>query len=222
MVFQEASFPTRQAKAAKDWSPIDRMLANKRGQTKARRELPPLEHHVPPPVSTATSSTQTASWASVCAEIVAPEKSRALALEKDAGEREADDQRREAELQANLRESERRRGELEVELEAARQAAAEAAAAREEERCRWQRDQREWQEERTILKEDAARCSDLRRELEKRNADIADLRKAYNKLEEESTALGLERDQLMQRLEVEQVEMMKRVDELEKRGSSKR
>ncbi|CAK0821445.1 unnamed protein product, partial [Prorocentrum cordatum] len=111
------------------------MLANKRGQAKARRELPPLEHQLPPPVPTATSSTQTAPWAAVCAEIVAPEKARALVLEKelkavraalkqmqegakDAGEREADDQRREAELRAQLRESERRGGELEAEVEA--------------------------------------------------------------------------------------------------------
>lgn len=242
MVFQEASFPARQAKKVNDWSPIDRMLANKRGQQKplAPAGLPPLQDRQSPPrPHTTTGSTQTASWTALAVEIAAPEKSRANVLEKelksvrallkqleegakDAGTREADEQRRAAELEARLEDSERQRRELEAELQAARQAAAEATSSRDEQRRRFEIEQREWQEERAALKEEASRCFDLRRELEKRNVDLGDLRKAYNKLVEESKAVGEERDQLMQRLEVEQAEMMKRVEQLEMRGGSKR
>lgn len=248
MVLQEASFPSRPQKKVNDWSPIDRMLANKRSgsgrpQKSGGADLPPLQRMGPAAAPTpqasagaqANAGTQTASWAALVSEAAAPERARANALEKElksqrallktleeggraADAKEAEEQRRALEIQEQLQDSERQRLALEAELGALRRAAAEAAAGREEERRLWDRDRREWQEERAALKEEASRAFDLRKELGKRNGDIGDLRTAYNTLDQEKKALQEEYNKLLERLEVEQAAMIARVEKLEQRA----
>lgn len=222
-------------KISNEWSPINRMLASKRSSSrrispKPVRDLPP---DLPkPPPSTATSGTQTTSWSSLTSELVAPEKARASALQKELTALKASLREREAGSKAAAAEAEERAAldgrAREAALEDLRRQLAEATAAREgdrrafeEERARWLADQRDWQEERAALKSEVARIGGMRSELERRNEAIDELRQECRTLQEHSKALTQERDQLLERLEVEQAEMMARVAKLERHSQSR-
>mmetsp|Transcript_64114 Transcript_64114/g.137732 ORF Transcript_64114/g.137732 Transcript_64114/m.137732 type:complete len:250 (+) Transcript_64114:75-824(+) len=232
----------------KEWSPVDRMLAAKRGSKtpspkppplQAARDLPPLQRSAPsaPPPRTSCAGAQTQSWPTLISEALAPERSKSAALQSELKALRAELKEREDGVRAAgdqaAEEAERTRLALEEELAALRQANAEAMNGHEEERRRWdeersqfqeekrrwREEQRAWQEERQGLRHDASLVGELRGELEHRNDDICELRRNYKALQEESKALAQERDLLLERLETEQAEMMARVEKLERRGT---
>jgi len=225
--------------AAHDWSPINRMLASKRSSKCLSPKPPPLQqardaHGLPRPLAappaTAAASVQTASWPALAKEVVAPERERVAALQRELASLRATAKEQEevARLAASEAEekAERRRLAHEAEVVELQQSHADVLAAHDEERqqwqelqSRWQEERREWREERAALKSEAARASELRSELQRRSDSIEELRREYNKLQEVAQSATQERDRLMDRLEVEQAEMMARVEKLERQGS---
>lgn len=257
MVIQ-ASFADPVTRKAKEWSPIDRMLANKRlSATKgspARRSnqtvmdpLPRLDQRSPTPPSRTTSvGCQSISWAVLLSEAIAPERARVKALEAELKALRAQHGAlvKDREESTALQEAEEAGAALAAELEALRQRHEEALARHDAERSahdeerqqfqierqQFQQDREQWQEERANLLREASsasgaekRCVEdlehLRKELRCCKENSADLRRKYAALQEESEALTRERDHLLQRLEVEQAEMIARVDALQQRMS---
>mmetsp|Transcript_46758 Transcript_46758/g.138139 ORF Transcript_46758/g.138139 Transcript_46758/m.138139 type:complete len:260 (-) Transcript_46758:16-795(-) len=143
-----------------DWSPINRMLSNKKGPRK--NSLPPALPATPPQAPQMKSTaTQCVTWAVLQAEAAAPERSRANALEAEVRRLKAQLREREegAEgVQARaLEEAELRRQALERELAAARQAASDAAAAREQQRQSLEEERSRFEEERQLFDEERLR-----------------------------------------------------------------
>uniref|UniRef100_A0A7S4QA31 Uncharacterized protein n=1 Tax=Alexandrium monilatum TaxID=311494 RepID=A0A7S4QA31_9DINO len=216
-----------------EWSPINRMLASNRSSKRVSpkpRDLPPDLPPRPPssaPPSATSSGVQTASWSALAAEVLAPEKARVSSLQRElatlkASAREREEGRKAAAAQAE-EEAALNNRTSEAALEALRQEHAKALATMEEERRAWQeerarflQDQREWREERAALKSEVARMGGMRAELVQRNETIDELRQDCRELQGRSKALAQERDELLERLEVEQAEMMARVAKLER------
>lgn len=233
------------AMKAKEWSPIDRMLANKRGSKspKMRRQasdndLPPLTRNSP--VQTASSQVQTTNWASLIAEVTAPERQRCTALQAEikalraqmkekerARERVEDTSTQRLEQQcaeecAKMRaELEEERSKFQAELEALRCEKDAAIAERDAEKLRRQELELEWKKLGDSANESARHAREdailLREELDKSQIDAKGLQKQIAALRAENAAVAQERDRALQQLEQEQSEMMARVDAMEQR-----
>jgi len=224
-----------------EWSPINRMLANRQRSSKSaspvqqkpvsscRDPIPsPLLRSSPSPPQHISLGTQTSSWPTLVAEIAAVDRKRVKALQQNV-----------ASLQAALKEheenaraiamctdeaAEQMRHMHAAELAAIHTNCAEKAAAHEEDKQKlvemsrsWQEDRQLWQEERAELRVQAEHADAMRQELHRRNQNIDDLRKECRVLQQSSKDLISERDALLQRLEVEQVQMNERIARLEKR-----
>lgn len=241
MVFQ-ASFDAPAPRRAKEWSPIDRMLANKRGSGSRRNsparapappELPPLPPQAPqqPSIRTASAACQTVSWSALTAEVLAPEKARTQALQAELKALRAQMKEREGAAiaaDAAAASDAEARSALVAELEAARQLLSQERADREEERRAWLEEQQRLQDQVAaaggVEKRRAEDLEHLRAELMRSKDDAAVLRKKFGPLQQEVEALTRERDSLskekdhlLQRLEVEQAEMMARVEVLQRK-----
>mmetsp|Transcript_48830 Transcript_48830/g.87934 ORF Transcript_48830/g.87934 Transcript_48830/m.87934 type:complete len:252 (-) Transcript_48830:93-848(-) len=231
------------SKKVKEWSPIDRMLANKRSSKSASpkppklqaasNDLPPLSNppSAPGSVRTTSAQTQTTTWEKLIAEAVAPEKQRCTSLQAELKTLKAQLQEKERELhlqsdaKALAAELEQRWASERAELQA--QAAAfchERDAARAEletQRMQWLEKEKELrsqigsaQEYGKSTRED---LTELREKYGRSQEDVKGLHKQIAALREENAKVAQERDQLLQRLEDEQREMMARVDAVEQR-----
>lgn len=258
MVIQ-AAFSDPVTRKAKEWSPIDRMLANKRlsaskgspsrrsNQTITEQPLPRLNQRSPtPPARTSSAGCQTVGWQVLLAEAIASERARVKALEAELKALSAKYSAcvKDCEKSTALQEAQAAGAALAADLEAMRQAheaerlqfeaeRLQFKAERlqfEEERQQFRQDHERWQEERASLLREATsagqsekRCAEelehLRKQLRSCQEDATVLRRKYAKLQEESDALTRERDHLLHRLEVEQAEMIARVDALQQRMS---
>jgi len=231
-----------------EWSPINRMLMQKRGSRgpSPKRELPPLPPSPPAAPQKTSSSAQTITWPVLEAEAAAPERSRGNALDREVKSLKAElkackqdvsrlrEDAGSAQAQA-LEEAEQQRRELERELAALRQAKADVDAARAEDERRFDEERRRWEEQRSRFLEDGRQWEEERQaqqaqskqlgrvlaELEQSKVDHGELRVSYKDLQEQMRALGMERDVLLERLETEQAEMMARVEKLERGASSR-
>lgn len=228
-------------KKVKEWSPIDRMLAQKRGSKSASPKpprmqgtppgdnLPPLSQAAPAPARTASAQVQTKSWDSLLTEALAPERQRCTALQAELKSLRAQLKEKERAWEVNsstqAQELEKQwtseRADLEAQLAALRDGQEAVRAEHEAERQRWQTTEHEL---RTLLEnaKDAGKTGRedvgvLREQLTKSQQDVKDLHRQIAKLREENAAMATERDMLMQRLEDEQQEQMARVDALEQR-----
>jgi len=242
----QASFPEIAPKKTKEWSPIDRMLANKRGSSGKRNsstltsELQSLPRSTPP--RSATVGCQTIAWNVLVAEAVASERTRTQALQ---GELKA--------LQARVKEREAAASAAEASAashaEAARCAGNQLELAQqllEETRAAHRKEQEAWEEERQAAEDERRRLQGevdsagsaskrgvedqdhLRSELKRSKDEATSLRKKCSGLQQELTSLAREKDSLakekdnlLQRLEVEQAEMIERVDALQRKMSAK-
>eukprot|EP00933_Yihiella_yeosuensis_P066318 TRINITY_DN7054_c0_g1_i1.p1 TRINITY_DN7054_c0_g1~~TRINITY_DN7054_c0_g1_i1.p1 ORF type:complete len:265 (-),score=82.90 TRINITY_DN7054_c0_g1_i1:56-850(-) len=230
------------AKKAKEWSPIDRMLANKRGSKSASPKpssLTPMSSttptsihsHSPEPVSMRSSEAQTHSWNTILTEVVAPDRQRITALQgeikalrarlkdKELGE--------DAEAQAKQREEAqaKRIADLEAEMDALRQERDRQVADMQKER---DGALEECKELKSKLNEASEFSKRGREDLDLMRADLAKskemakgLQAQLTTMSAESAALAEERDQLLQKLEDQQEEMNARVDAIEKRLAEK-
>jgi len=256
--FQPGPQPT---KKTQDWSPINRMLAAKRGSSRTPTSKPQLMHcpsnlprpvQTPPPGTPKTSvtCTQTVSWEVLKAEMIAHERVRADHLEREVKELKAQLKQGSTASKAahakELAEAAERVRTLELEVEALKQSikesrakategSEEAAASLEEERrlrreeqLQWaeereklQEEQRRWNSERDKLQSEASRANWLSQEADRRRDDLDSERDAHKATKAELKALAQERDRLLERLEVEQAEMMARVEKLEQRENRK-
>eukprot|EP00445_Apocalathium_hangoei_P009872 CAMPEP_0203872936 /NCGR_PEP_ID=MMETSP0359-20131031/19495_1 /ASSEMBLY_ACC=CAM_ASM_000338 /TAXON_ID=268821 /ORGANISM="Scrippsiella Hangoei, Strain SHTV-5" /LENGTH=259 /DNA_ID=CAMNT_0050791627 /DNA_START=80 /DNA_END=859 /DNA_ORIENTATION=+ len=195
--------------------------------------------------TTAATCTQSVTWEVLAAEAAASERSRANSLQKQVKALQAQLKEREASAGDDqghaeaASEAARRVVALEAEVEALRRSSSEATAALEaerklreegsreaeegrrqvEEERRKRLDERDsWEKEREALRADASRATWLDQELEKSREEFRSSRQAHKALEADFEALGRERDVLLERLEVEQAEIMARVAKLEKKG----
>lgn len=244
----QATFADPAPPRKKEWSPIDRMLANKRASGSKRsspttmmEKLSPRDQtpvYSKPQTRTATVGSQTPAWNVLVTEAVAPERARVQALQAElkalrAHVKERDDAARVAEAaaasHANAREA------MASELEVAQQLLAEAREARENEQEAWAEERRSWEEERSRLQLEASSAGStesrfredlehLRAELKRSKDDTMALRKKHGKLQQDmdelarvKEALAKEKDDLLQQLEVEQAEMIARVDALQRK-----
>lgn len=181
------------------------------------------------------------------AEAAAPERSRANALQKEVKhlqellkERDSASQAvqlddaaaaalRVAALEAEVETLRRARAEADERLAEERRQRQKDAAKVEEERLKCEADRRAWCEERdgwekqrAVLQTGNSRLEWLGQELDKRTEELRASRQAEKVVRTDLAAMTLERDQLLQRLEVEQAEMMARVAQLEERGAKPR
>lgn len=224
---------------AKEWSPIDRMLANKRGSLSAGpksrvkstlHELPPENRSSPtPPVQKVNAQVQTTSWTSLVSEVVAPERQRCTALQGEIKalrgllkqkeqERHSDD---DAEVQQMKRHWDQERADLEAQIAALLQEREVAVQRHDAERGQWQDVERELKSEleaaRSAARHGREDMGCLRENLERSQNDVKDLQKQISALRTDHAAVVQERDRLLQQLEREQTEMMARVDAMEQR-----
>lgn len=251
MQMLQPDFGEPQRKIVKDWSPIDRMLANKRSSKggplrQVSRDLPPLAPSPPPapasplPAQTAVTqagSAQTSpSWSEVLQEAVEPQQRRIRKLETElAASRAAlcaSEARVEA-VQAKLRESEASGREAfaaqSIELETLRQNLAESGeeqrrleADRQDESQRWAGERAALEAEMKSLRDalgekDNGDLEQLRGQLELKDWDYEALGRRCAQMQSELDSITAERNHLLERLETEQEEMMKRVEKLERR-----
>mmetsp|Transcript_16891 Transcript_16891/g.42967 ORF Transcript_16891/g.42967 Transcript_16891/m.42967 type:complete len:272 (-) Transcript_16891:321-1136(-) len=246
------------SRKTQDWSPINRMLAAKRGSSRTPTSKAQLMQQCPtnlprpaltPPPATPkmdAACTQTVSWEVLKAEVVAHERGRADVLERDIKELKAQLKQGSAAAKAafakEAAEAAERIRTLELEAEALKEGKAQAVAnleealasleeerrlrreerlRLEEERQKWQEEQRSWGSEREQLHAEVARAAWLSQEVDRRSNDLRSERETHRATREELQAMTQERDRLLERLEVEQAEMMARVAKLEERGSRK-
>lgn len=235
-----ASFEERSSQKAKEWSPIDRMIAGRRGPPKSKSpaprpqelpQLPQLSQQPPwrPEASKGvSSSTQTASWETLMAEAAAREKRKTGAVqaelkalrmqleESEAGSRAAAARHalEAAELQAALAEARQAAGQVQRGSEAAED---EAEARREALRREAAARELACREDLTKLRGELAGCKD---DLDKSRSQCHGLSKERAALEASVASFTAERDYLLERLEVEQAAMMARVEFLERRPSN--
>mmetsp|Transcript_41065 Transcript_41065/g.113114 ORF Transcript_41065/g.113114 Transcript_41065/m.113114 type:complete len:239 (+) Transcript_41065:34-750(+) len=225
---------------AKEWSPIDRMLSSKRGsksmspntrpQHAQTPDLPPLPSpspvppwHPPKPRNLGTA-TQTASWASLVAEITGTERHRATAFHAELKAirmqlRDAENAAKESEVEQRAEAAtwSETRAALEDELAEARRRIVATEAAYEEERAALlvEADARRRNlEDVDFLRSDLERC---REELESVRSERQNLKRSNLALKEEARVLVQERDALLERFEEEQAEMLARVERMERR-----
>jgi len=239
----QAHFADPVPRKAKDWSPIDRMLASKRSSKGAASPTPnkmqALAADMPAllrqPPTAKTVAVQTMPWSAILDEAVSPERARisslqaevkkvrALLSEREALLKEREEGTRGAEDAA--RRHQQAYDELVAELEAVRRAHREAQAEHQDECQRWQ-------EERAALvrgveasdeagRRDHKDLEHFRAELRRSQEDCTTSKRKCSALQEENSALAKERDSLLQRLEVEQADMIARVDALQRRMSEK-
>eukprot|EP00435_Cladocopium_sp_Y103_P052725 s1365_g16.t1 len=119
----------------KEWSPIDRMLAEKGSKRRSKTELPPLSPPPPPPVTTAEVQVQTESWEVLLQEAVAaalvPEHEKYKALQAEIRAMQQQLKEKDEEIERGKRETDRCKREIESckrEIESCKRSAAEAAA----------------------------------------------------------------------------------------------
>lgn len=135
LAFGEPPPPQRRIK---EWSPIDRMLAEKGSKRRSKTELPPLSPP-PPPVTTAEVQVQTESWEALLKEAVAaavsaalvPEHEKYKALQTEIRAMQQQLKEKDEEIQRGKQEIERGKREIDRckrEIESCKQSAAEAAA----------------------------------------------------------------------------------------------
>jgi len=211
------------------------MLQNKTGKRSSRvaSDLPPLAHPPrPASVSTCSTQSQTASWTALVAEVVAPERTRATALQgevkqlkaslkelRDRGCSDQDDAREEQARQA--REAEELWATQKAELLAQLAAQQVVASEHEAERGRWQELEKQLRAQAENGVEVGQRCHEdlqaMRQQLTCSQIDAKDLQKQIATLKTENDAVLQERDLLLQRLEEQQAETDARVDALEQR-----
>lgn len=260
----QASFAEAAPRKAQEWSPIDRMLANKRSskrsspkKQRASLELPPLpqqqrapapaarqqrapapapqEQRAPVPARTAAAGSQTAAWHVLVAEATAPERARVQALQAQLKAlRTQTEEHEEAAAIAQVASASvnAANATLALELQAVKQQLEEERAARDAEREQWAVD-REWLQDEVAATSGAEKrgveeLERLRAEVRRSKDDVAALRKKCGALQQDSEALARERDalaeeksHLLQRLEVEQAEMIARVDALQRKMSER-
>lgn len=248
----QASFPDPVGKKKQEWSPIDRMLANKRGGRKspsrkkeaAASMLPQVgsgEHRESPYPKESTESCQTMSWSAVLAEAVAPERQRIATLQADLKALKAQLKGREEGargMEAREREEADRQAQalaaLQAELERLREDSKAELEAREVElRAEFADERRLWEAQVEKLKREVANAAEARKldsedfermraELEKAKADCKEVRKKDAGIKEQLAAVSAERDALLKRLEAEQAEMIARVEALDRRMMSQK
>jgi len=206
-----------------EWSPINRMLANRQRSSKSASPVPPMpapSRPSPCPPQCSSSGTQTASWSTLAAEAAAADRKRVKALQQDvaslqAALREHEENARTMALSADETAEQLRQAHA-AEMLAVHASCAEKVAALEEDRQRleeasrrWEEDRQLWQEERSELRLEAEHADAMRKELLRRNQNIDDLRKECRALQDSSKDLMRERDSLLERLEVEQAILSK-------------
>lgn len=211
MVLQ-ASFSDPVTRKAKEWSPIDRMLANKRlSANKASpgrksnqtlmETLPRLSQLSEAPAPRTTSvGCQSMGWQVLLSEAIAPERARVKVLEaelkdlriqhskllKDREELSNSALLKDTEEASALQEAEKARAALTAELEALRQTHAAAVASHLAERQQFQEERDRWQEERAGLVREVASAG----QAEKRCVeDLERLRSELRCCQEDSAAL---------------------------------
>jgi chromosome segregation ATPase len=226
--------PNPPAMKAKEWSPIDRMLANKRGskspkhrQQASDNDLPPLNRNSP--VHNASTQVQTSSWNSLLAEALAPERQKCAALQGEIKALRAQIKEREREREHEGEECTRQleqqwlddRARLEAEISALRSDRDAALAESEAEKLRRQELELELKKHLDSANESARNDREdacfLREELGKSQSDVKGLQKQIAALRAENAAVAQERDRALQQLEEEQSKMMARVDAMEQR-----
>eukprot|EP00747_Dinoflagellata_sp_TGD_P167983 gnl/TRDRNA2_/TRDRNA2_193405_c0_seq1.p1 gnl/TRDRNA2_/TRDRNA2_193405_c0~~gnl/TRDRNA2_/TRDRNA2_193405_c0_seq1.p1 ORF type:complete len:313 (+),score=80.97 gnl/TRDRNA2_/TRDRNA2_193405_c0_seq1:73-1011(+) len=207
MVIQ-ANFGDAAPKKAKEWSPIDRMLAEKRNSRRQSPKpqsadpLPPIPQLPPRPPATKSSSeveVQTAvSWDALQKDAVAAERQRVTSLQAELKGLKAklaasEEAARAAEARADEEASKRLSCEqalaaVQAELAAVLQAQGKDGAALDEHRrCqeaqqkRWDEEKQRWEEERKRWEEERARWQDERKALQ---GSVADLREDADSLRE--------------------------------------
>lgn len=238
MVFDlPADGPQSGSKRSKQWSPIERMLQNKRSNSEPvkRKERPapkvPSNQRLPPLAQSNTSQpsgypanavTQTRSWSELLQESLAPERQRSQALQQEArtwkvrAEKAEERLKQIEDAEGDSSASNARIYELEGQLTAALQKC-------EEERFSLEKAKAIWEDERAALQRElnqslAAKKEDgdfLRAALEKEKTEKAALSKKSQGMEVDIQALTAERDELLKRLEEEQKTMVARVHALE-------
>lgn len=244
MVLQ-ASFADPAPKRVKDWSPIDRMLANKRGSGSKRNSpttMTKLSSEAPPPSQQPAPPTRTVSSASQTTEVVPPERMQVQALQAELKALRAQMKRQEEAAKAREADAASHVGAGEVlasELEALRQLLHDTKAAHTRREDAWVEERQSWEKERARLKEEvtlagsserrgAQDLEHLRAELKRSQDDALAARKKCSKLQQdldslsrEKDSLKVEKDGLLERLEVEQAEMIERVDALQRKMSER-
>ncbi|CAJ1343163.1 unnamed protein product [Effrenium voratum] len=236
----------------KEWSPIDRMLAEKGSKRRSKTELPPLSPP-PPVVTTAEAQVQSTSWEALLKEALAPELQKQRALQSDLKALQLRLKEKQCELdaqseahaaeQAQWAEDRRSVEDFKKTMEKARtqwlqeQQALEAShnllsaelrSARSE--LEAERYQREELEKDLASQQDSARKARaqsreevevLQDQLRRSQDDMKSLQKQMAALKEEHASVAKERDDLLQRLEDEQAEMILRVAAVEERLSKR-
>lgn len=280
LAFGEQQPPQRRIK---EWSPIDRMLAEKGSKRRSKTELPPLSPPPPPPVTTAEVQVQTESWEVLLKEAVAaalvPEHEKYKALQAEIRAMQQQLKEKDEEIERGKREIDRCKREIESCKRSAAEAVAEAQNAHTAELAQYLEEKKslddfkrlvekqrlQWSQERDALEAsqnllraelqsarteasderwqkeemdkdlssqlEAARkaradCREemdaLQDQLRRTQDDMKSLQKQMAALKEEHRAVAKERDDLLQRLEDEQAEMIARVaameEQLSKRG----
>lgn len=237
----EVGFPELPTRRVKEWSPIDRMLAAKKGSKsnspKPRQvcELPPLTQPSPeparPPPATADGHTQTATWAALVAEASLPERQRREALQGELKclkalllQREEETRAAEAKASAGVSQVEA----LKAELERLQNELAAVLADREQERLKWAQQELQWRSSASEADEKGRRGREdlehLRNELSASQSEAEVLRRRLlalqderNKLLDENNALAEKLNLLWQGKEDEQAVLMARVELLERK-----
>jgi len=237
MVLQ-ANFADHAPKRVKEWSPIDRMLANKRSLSAKRSSASTMAQLVsdvpvpepPPPRSrSSTASTQTSDG-------LRPEKAQILALEAEVASLRAQLKRQKEAMdasQAELALRDAASSSLEAELQESKQLLQKTRETHQSEQDAWEQERQCLEEDKARLQEQvaSAKCSGkhdaedrehLRRDLKKSQDDLVAARRKCSKLQQdleslncEKMSLTREKDGLLERLETEQAEMIARVDALQ-------
>jgi len=228
-------------KKAKEWSPIDRMLANKRSSKSASpkpkllhasaTDLPPLPQAASHDGATSrlhTASTQTLSWQALLTESIMPERERISALQAEmkamrALLRDRDQDTRT--LEARGREEEERLAEIHFAYKAEldglwqqheeRLTEANAKLHASQDRCAALEAQVAALQAAAL--QDREDMQSLRCALDDKRGDVISLKKKNAAVQDELATVSRERDRLLERLEVEQAEVMARVNAMERR-----
>eukprot|EP00929_Paragymnodinium_shiwhaense_P041333 TRINITY_DN21477_c0_g1_i1.p1 TRINITY_DN21477_c0_g1~~TRINITY_DN21477_c0_g1_i1.p1 ORF type:complete len:271 (+),score=98.32 TRINITY_DN21477_c0_g1_i1:134-946(+) len=229
----QASFGERPVRKSKDWSPIDRMLAGKRASKRSaspmmqrlEEEPPPTLPKDPPwekPRTFKASGTQTEkAWGEAEKKRIAALQAEVKALQAKVQESEA----AQASAEGKVSELADSNADLRVSIDELRKEHASAAKVAEEEI-------RRLKEENEALRKDAdelhkrggqdaeylkGQVDKAKRELKASRDECQELQTRLHELKQEAADLQVEKDILLERLEVEQAQMIARVDEMERR-----
>ncbi|CAK9106831.1 unnamed protein product [Durusdinium trenchii] len=175
LAFGEQKTPQRRVK---EWSPIDRMLAEKGSKRRSKTELPPISPS-PPPVTTTETQVQTDSWVAFLKEALAislvPEQQKYKALQSEM-----------AAVQLQLKEKQEEVAavhlqlkEKQDEIESQRRRAAEAENAHAAELARLAAEHFRLMGENSQLMEEKKSMDELKKTFEKQRLCWAQEREAF-------------------------------------------